>query len=162
MHICFSRSLALAAGASSPFVVSLAAMDMQPPVNTGNSAVEAMPSGSACMRCQSVSLLELQPHRVRNTQHSPGERCSFENQPDKEIRDQVRSLGLRWNEFRKEWHGTCTFVELGGVLEGVFDDVSIKPIKLWLELKVVDGVLLRSSCFNSRIDEFWWIWEFNC
>lgn len=37
---------------------------------------------------------------------------TFENQPDKEIRDQVRSLGLRWNKFRKEWYGTCTDLDV--------------------------------------------------
>jgi hypothetical protein len=31
---------------------------------------------------------------------------TFESQPEKEIRDQIRSLGLRWNKFRKEWYGT--------------------------------------------------------
>ena len=29
----------------------------------------------------------------------------FETEPDKEIRNQIRSLGLRWNRFRKEWYG---------------------------------------------------------
>lgn len=37
---------------------------------------------------------------------------TFENQPDKEIRDQIRSLGLRWNKFRKEWYGTCTDLDV--------------------------------------------------
>ena len=44
---------------------------------------------------------------------------TFENQPDKEIRDQVRSLGLRWNKFRKEWYGTCTDLD---VLNAVIKD----------------------------------------
>ncbi len=37
---------------------------------------------------------------------------TFENQPDKEIRGQIRSLGLRWNKFRKEWYGTCTDLDV--------------------------------------------------
>lgn len=37
---------------------------------------------------------------------------TFENQPEKEIRDQIRSLGLRWNKFRKEWYGTCTDLDV--------------------------------------------------
>lgn len=36
----------------------------------------------------------------------------FENPPEKEIRDQIRSLGLRWNKFRKEWYGTCTDLDV--------------------------------------------------
>ena len=37
---------------------------------------------------------------------------TFENPPEKEIRDQIRSLGLRWNKFRKEWYGTCTDLDV--------------------------------------------------
>lgn len=37
---------------------------------------------------------------------------TFENQPDKEITDQIRSLGLRWNKFRKEWYGTVSDIEV--------------------------------------------------
>jgi hypothetical protein len=33
---------------------------------------------------------------------------TFESQPEKETRDQIRSLGLRWNKFRKEWYGNLT------------------------------------------------------
>lgn len=37
---------------------------------------------------------------------------NFEMQPEKEIRDQIRSLGLKWNSFRSEWYGTINDVEL--------------------------------------------------
>jgi len=31
--------------------------------------------------------------------------CKFASEPIKEIRDSIRSLGLRWNKFRQEWYG---------------------------------------------------------
>ena len=31
--------------------------------------------------------------------------CKFANEPVKEIRDSIRSLGLRFNRFRSEWYG---------------------------------------------------------
>lgn len=37
---------------------------------------------------------------------------NFETQPEKEMRDQIRSLGLRWNNFRSEWYGTIDDIKL--------------------------------------------------
>ena len=37
---------------------------------------------------------------------------TFEEQPEKEIRDQIRSLGLRWNKFRSEWYGTVSELDV--------------------------------------------------
>ncbi|MDP5110334.1 MAG: conjugal transfer protein TraD [Rickettsiaceae bacterium] len=37
---------------------------------------------------------------------------SFETQPEKGMRDQIRSLGLKWNSFRSEWYGTIDDIEL--------------------------------------------------
>ena len=31
--------------------------------------------------------------------------CKFNSEPIKDIRDAIRSLGLRWNRFRQEWYG---------------------------------------------------------
>lgn len=31
--------------------------------------------------------------------------CKFNSEPIKDIRDSIRSLGLRWNKFRREWYG---------------------------------------------------------
>ena len=44
-------------------------------------------------------------------QNSTSVILTFENSPDKEIRDQIRLLGLRWNKFRKEWYGTVSDLE---------------------------------------------------
>ena len=33
---------------------------------------------------------------------------TFESQPEKEIRNKIRSLGLRWNKFRSEWYGAVS------------------------------------------------------
>ena len=54
-----------------------------------------------------------------------------------------------------------TFAELGSVLECLLDGVEVVPSKLWLESKIVDWVGFGVSCFNSRVDEIWWIREFN-
>jgi hypothetical protein len=32
----------------------------------------------------------------------------FNNQPEKELRNTIRSHGLRWNKFRSEWYGNVT------------------------------------------------------
>jgi len=36
---------------------------------------------------------------------------SFESQPDKTIRDQIRLQGLRWNKFRQEWYGSVKCID---------------------------------------------------
>ena len=36
---------------------------------------------------------------------------TFVTQPEKEIRTQIRSLGLRWNKFRSEWYGAVANLE---------------------------------------------------
>jgi hypothetical protein len=33
---------------------------------------------------------------------------TFTDQPEKEVRDEIRTLGLRWNKFRSEWYGTVS------------------------------------------------------
>lgn len=33
---------------------------------------------------------------------------TFESQPEKNVRNKIRSLGLRWNKFRSEWYGTVS------------------------------------------------------
>ena len=49
---------------------------------------------------------------TKNNKSSRPVILTFENQPEKEIRDQIRSLGLRWNKFRKEWYGTVSDIEV--------------------------------------------------
>lgn len=36
---------------------------------------------------------------------------TFDNQPEKVIRDSIRSLGMRWNRFRNEWYGNVADVD---------------------------------------------------
>ena len=36
---------------------------------------------------------------------------SFESQPDKSTRDQIRLHGLRWNKFRQEWYGSVKCID---------------------------------------------------
>ena len=33
---------------------------------------------------------------------------TFTDQPEKEVRDEIHTLGLRWNKFRSEWYGTVS------------------------------------------------------
>ena len=33
---------------------------------------------------------------------------TFESQPEKDVRNEIRALGLRWNKFRSEWYGTVS------------------------------------------------------
>lgn len=37
--------------------------------------------------------------------------CKFADEPIKEIRDSIRSLGMRWNRFRNEWYGNVADVD---------------------------------------------------
>jgi len=37
---------------------------------------------------------------------------TFIEQPEKEIRDKIRSFGLRWNKFRSEWYGTVSDLDV--------------------------------------------------
>ena len=57
--------------------------------------------------------------------------------------------------------GMSTFAELGSVFERLLDGVEVVPSKLGLESKIVYWVGFGVSCFNSRVDEIWWIREFN-
>ena len=45
--------------------------------------------------------------------------CKFNSEPIKEIRDSIRSLGLRWNRFRQEWYGNIQNI---GALKKTIED----------------------------------------
>ncbi|MEN8236957.1 MAG: conjugal transfer protein TraD [Pseudomonadota bacterium] len=60
---------------------------------------------------------------------------TFEEKPSAELRAQIRELGLKWNQFRKEWQGHVVLEELNQVLDGtkytsirVGIDVTEQPI----------------------------------
>jgi len=36
---------------------------------------------------------------------------TFKAQPDKELRNQIRTLGMRWNKFRSEWYGSVENID---------------------------------------------------
>ncbi len=48
---------------------------------------------------------------------------SFEEKPSAELRAQIRELGLKWNQFRKEWQG---HVVLEKMMKGV--EYSLKEV----------------------------------
>lgn len=51
---------------------------------------------------------------------------TFDNQPDKDIRDKIRKLGLRWNRFRSEWYGNIKNIdELKTQLHDLKHDIEI-------------------------------------
>ena len=51
---------------------------------------------------------------------------TFSAQPEKDIRNQIRALGLRWNQFRSEWYGAVTDVTtLKKLLEDYPHDLEI-------------------------------------
>jgi len=37
--------------------------------------------------------------------------CKFNSEPIKDIRNSIRSLGLRWNKFRQEWYGNIQNID---------------------------------------------------
>ena len=43
---------------------------------------------------------------------------TFEREPDKKIKTQIREEGLRWNRFRKEWQGYAKRINLEKILKG--------------------------------------------
>ena len=43
---------------------------------------------------------------------------TFESEPDKKIKTQIREEGLRWNRFRKEWQGYAKRANLEKILKG--------------------------------------------
>ena len=43
---------------------------------------------------------------------------TFESEPDKKIKTQIREEGLRWNRFRKEWQGYAKRENLEKILKG--------------------------------------------
>jgi hypothetical protein len=43
---------------------------------------------------------------------------TFDSEPDKKIKTQIREAGLRWNRFRKEWQGYAKKVNLEKLLKG--------------------------------------------
>lgn len=43
---------------------------------------------------------------------------SFEREPERDIKEKLRDLGLRWNRFRREWEGCCDQQVIKKELEG--------------------------------------------
>lgn len=50
----------------------------------------------------------------------------FDDIPEKEIRDSIRSHGLKWNKFRSEWYGNVNDIEsLKNILKSVKHSIEI-------------------------------------